>query len=512
MKKNNIIFIIATIVFVLLCIITFGIFSKQKSSSKPVESAFYFAESTNQTTSSPPTFQNRFSEISTASTLPPTLPANNHFETSAPVTDFPTSNTQTYNTQYNQTEAVTERVYTNEELKDKMCLITSNADTWPGDSNDNTYVPYLSVLPNGTMDYIVSAGESYDAEEEITRRFYNLSSGVKVLQDSARLIDKIDMGDNAISVVSSSSNANGELVITLSEKWKSPFLFSYSPQSYYSKGKKQFNVNDFTATSISFTFYHTASVSGNISTQGSAIVSSASWSQNPSNKTVTLTMPLLSAGKYYGYSSSYDLNGNLILTINNKPKTLYGSVIMLDAGHGGKDGGSPGPNQRLEKNVNWAITSYTKTELEKKGATVLLTRASDQYLTLNERQEIARAQKPDVFVSIHCDGSESAEAMGTSAYYFKPMSKNLAQSIHDQLVYLYRSDFYINNPDRQNKADRECAYHPFRVTRLEVCPSVLIESGFITNEEESSILIDSVNQQKIAAAIANGIERYITSY
>ena len=243
----------------------------------------------------------------------------------------------------------------------------------------------------------------------------------------------------------------------------------------------------------------------------SDVVSSASWGTDSSSGCVTLTMPLRQKGKYYGYSLSYDANDNLVLTIHNKPQTLKGAVILLDPGHGGKDSGAVGYSGAVrEADLNFNTAVAVMNELRKRGATVYLTRSGDSTLSLEERKAIARSVKPDVYISIHGNGSLNASNYGTSAYYFRPMSKPLAKSIYDELVSVWK-ELYASSPEKQTKLSRGCDFHPFSVTRLEECPSVLIEVGYVTNNDDCAVMADTASREKIAAAISDGIEKFICS-
>lgn len=394
-----------------------------------------------------------------------------------------------------------------------LCMIsTAAADTWPGNTNDDRFVPSCSTLIGGTMDYITGTSEAYDSEKKATRKFYNLSCGKRVLQSSVSLLAKTDFGDNALSIASRSEN--GELIITVSQKWKAPYSFSFAPQEYYEANGRLYNVKSFTATSIAFTFYHAASYSGSVSTGGSDVVSSASFSSDKAAKTVTLSMPLNASGKFYGYSAQYNSSGALVLTIHTKPKSLAGSVVLLDAGHGGSDVGATGLSGAVtEANVNLAEVAAVKSELEKRGATVYVTRADDRKMSLDERKSYVYSVHPDVFISIHSDATESKNAVsGTSSFYFRPMSKALSDEIHNQVVAVYKNDIYASNAEFKSRADRGSRFHPFSVARVEDCPSILLELGFMTNDTECAVLADASNRQKIAVAIANGIQNYFSNY
>lgn len=387
----------------------------------------------------------------------------------------------------------------------------AQADTRPGNTTDSTFIPYFTPLPVGTMDYITGECSSYDSEAGETREFYNLASGRRVLKKNVDVYSVSDLGDNTISTLSSYCQ-NGNLYMLLGESWRVPFSVDLSPQQYYKANGRSFNVKTFSPTTLSFTFYHTVSAGGAVDTTGSDIIASAYWTTNPSLKTATLIMTLKNPGVFYGYSANYDANGNLSLIIHNKIRSLQGSVILLDPGHGGTDSGALGYDGAIyESQVNFANAVELKYELERRGATVYLTRYDDVKVSLEDRKNMAISLKPDLYISLHCDGNENKAAFGTTAYYYKPMSQSLAQNIYNEMIKVYSSYIYPGDYNKLAEAQKGCRYNPFSVTRLEDCPSVLIEAGYVTNYEECAILVKEETRKQIAVAIANGIENYINS-
>ena len=387
----------------------------------------------------------------------------------------------------------------------QMCIVTKSfADTWPLIAGDDTYVPYYTPLINGTLDYVTAASEAYNEDDGEMVYFYELSSGRKVKRDSVQLIPQQNFSSNSVSVVSSSSYG-GTLTIKLKTDWKVPYAFTYGPQNYYSAFGKKYNVTSFSANYLQMTFYHTSSATGNIDASGSNVISSAYW--NVSGDTANLMMPLKNAGQYYGYSIEYDANGYMTIIIHNKPSALNGSVILLDPGHGGNDPGALGLGGGVyESNVNYALAYYTKVALEAKGATVYMTRGGDTTVGLEERKAMVRSLKPDLFISIHCNGSTDKSKTGTSVYYYKPFSYKLANNIYNQLLSVFRNNLYYGQSSLYDELADGTVYYPFSVARLEDCLSVLIETGYITNDNECLKLIDAANQQKLANEIAAGVE------
>ncbi len=393
----------------------------------------------------------------------------------------------------------------------QMCVVTSDyADTWPPATNDDSFVPYYTPLVKGTIDYVTGQSQLYDSEEGITRDFYSLASGRRVLTKDVRLVSYVNQGENRISVASCNEN-NGDLEVKLSMNWEVPYSFSFGPQAYYSANSKKYNINSFTARYIQFTFYYTSSASGSVDTSKSNIVSAASWSADSTQNTVSLTLELKGEGRYYGYSITRDNSGKLVLTLKGKPKSLSGTVVVLDPGHGGSDVGATGlSGSAYESRMNFALAVATKNELEKRGARVLMTRTGDNDITLEERKTYARRNNAELFVSIHCNASVNTSKYGTSVYYYRPFSQPLANAIYEKMKSLFQNDFYASNSERRSSCAIGTLYNPFSVTRLEECPSVLIETAFITNETECRLLLDSGNRDKIAAAISDGIESYLS--
>ncbi len=394
----------------------------------------------------------------------------------------------------------------------QFCVIASPfADTWSGLASDDTFTPMCTTLVQGTIDYITGQSRVFDEEENEWRDFYLLASGRKVTTDAVQFVSPdANVGDNAVQVVASESNS-GDLTIRLHCLWQAPYSFEFSGQEYYTKNNKHYHINAFTADKIQFTFYHTTRAEGEISVSGSTVVSNAYWTVDLEHKTASLTMPLRAVGHYYGYTMRREPDGTLVLTIKRKPAGISGARIMLDPGHGGKDSGALGFGGAVyESQVNFALAVATKQALERRGANVLFTRVDDVYLSLEERKQIARSSNPDVFISIHCNAAENKARFGTSAYYFRPLSQPLASFVYQRLLAVYQNDFYANDWTRRSKVGEGANFHPFSVTRLEECPSILIETGYVTNDAECKLLLSASNRDKLGEAIAAGIADYLS--
>ena len=392
----------------------------------------------------------------------------------------------------------------------QMCVVTSPyADTWPLIDGDDTYVPHYTPLPYGTIDYVTGQSEAYNEDDGEQVYFYELASGRKVKRDAVQLTPRQNLAKNTMSVVSC-TGSGGTLTVKLRTDWKVPYDFYYSPQNYYSAYGKVYNVTSFTANAVQFVFYHTSMLQGSIDASLSNVVAGANFTQGADR--LTLTMPLRATGRYYGCSVEYDQSGYLSITIHNRPQSLSGSVILIDPGHGGNDSGALGLGGGVyESNVNYALAYYTKLALERRGATVYFTRGGDINVPLEDRKAMVRSLKPDLFLSVHCNGSKDKSKIGTAVYYYKPFSFSLAQNIYNNLLSVFRNNLYAGQSSLYGSLAGGTVYYPFSVTRLEDCPSVLIETGFITNDNECTKLINVGNQQLLAEAIAKGVESSINA-
>ncbi len=391
-----------------------------------------------------------------------------------------------------------------------MCIVTEPyADTRPLVYNDDTYVPSYSTLVQGTMDYVTAKSSAFNSDENETVYFYELASGRKVKCEHVQLVNAA-MNNNSLSVVSSTAE-NGTLTLKLKTDWKVPYAITHTPQNYYSAYGSKYNLNSFNAGYIQIDFYHTASASGNADTKGSDVVSSASWNISQNENRATLYMPLITAGKYYGTSVEYDAEGYMVIKIHNKPQSLQGAVILLDPGHGGEDPGALGIGDQVrESDINIAVAYATRDALRAKGATVYLTRPGNETLSLDERKNIAQSVEPDLFVSIHSNGSENKNAIGTAVYYYKGFSQPLANNIYGEMIKVFKNNLYYGRQDLYDDLSDGARYYPFAVTRIEDCPSVLIETGYVTNDAECYKLIESSTHQLFGQAIANGIEKTLS--
>jgi N-acetylmuramoyl-L-alanine amidase len=180
---------------------------------------------------------------------------------------------------------------------------------------------------------------------------------------------------------------------------------------------------------------------------------------------------------------------------------LKGKKICLDAGHGGEDSGAVGKGGTKEKDVNLDIVLLTKTELEKNGAEVILTRGDDTYVSLKDRTDFANKEKCDIFVSSHENSAAKHKriAHGTETFWHTKgdsSDKKLATEIHQNVM------------AAAGLTDRGVKQANFAVLRESDMPSALMETAFISNPDEEALLKDPAFQKKVAMAVTKGILGY----
>lgn len=186
--------------------------------------------------------------------------------------------------------------------------------------------------------------------------------------------------------------------------------------------------------------------------------------------------------------------------LHHKSGPLEEITIVLDAGHGGKDEGAKGYSGTLEKNLNLKTTKLLRDKLESFGAKVLLPRDGDTYLTLTERVNFTTKKDADLFISIHYNSSPSTKPEGLTTFYFhEQKDKALATNIHNHLLKV------------TNNTNRGVLFGDYYVLRENSIPSVLLELGFISNQNEEQQMITNHYQNKITSAIAEAILEFVAS-
>ena len=189
----------------------------------------------------------------------------------------------------------------------------------------------------------------------------------------------------------------------------------------------------------------------------------------------------------------------VILAINLRPAKL---TIVVDAGHGGEDPGTISPTGIYEKDINLAIAKKIAASLAKNHYKVIMLRQDDSTLSLEERYTAANAQQADFFISVHANAIENSnEVEGIQVLYYpdsEQVNEQLAQQMLKQLTTTTKAGDkgVISRPD-------------LAVLRGTTMKSLLIETGFMTNEQELARLLQNAYQQKIADAVTKTVNYYM---
>lgn len=175
------------------------------------------------------------------------------------------------------------------------------------------------------------------------------------------------------------------------------------------------------------------------------------------------------------------------------------AVIVVDPGHGGKDPGAIAVNGGYEKNINLAVATKLAALLERQGHQVTMTRQDDRYPELEERALVANRLNADLFVSIHADSAEDASAQGFTVYVAGAASRASREVAQDVVRAMATTG-------SRSRGVRENDYRVLVNTRG---PAVLVELGYLSNYREALKLQDGAFQDRLAAAIAAGINDYL---
>ena len=219
-------------------------------------------------------------------------------------------------------------------------------------------------------------------------------------------------------------------------------------------------------------------------------------------------------------------------------------LVVIDAGHGGKDVGAIAVIGGYEKDVTLAIAKAAQRALERSGKVrVLLTRGDDRFIPLGGRVTIARNARADLFVSVHADSAPNAMARGASVYTLSEVASDaiaarLAQrenradivagvnfgteapEVEGILIDLLRrstmNDAIVFAETLQDSLDDAMPFRGefhhfagFRVLKAPDVPSVLLETGYVTNSDDAAALFSRDGQRRIGEGIARAVEKHL---
>ena len=185
-------------------------------------------------------------------------------------------------------------------------------------------------------------------------------------------------------------------------------------------------------------------------------------------------------------------------------------IIVVDAGHGGYDDGAIAYDGSKEKEIALAVSKYLELYLDYEQYDVIMTRdsdevdwSSDNVEDLAARSKIANESGGLLFVSLHCNDSDIADASGDEIYvYFEQEeSYKLAEKVNNQL----------KNLPLQNREMKDAGEYPLQVLADNKIPSIIIEMGFLSNQADTDYLNSEEGQKEMAYYITQGNKDYVAS-
>ncbi|MRG88260.1 N-acetylmuramoyl-L-alanine amidase [Salinibacillus xinjiangensis] len=177
---------------------------------------------------------------------------------------------------------------------------------------------------------------------------------------------------------------------------------------------------------------------------------------------------------------------------------LKNKRIVIDAGHGGADTGTISASGDYEKFITTKTAHYLANKLEALGAVPILTRTDvHTFLPLSTRVAYSNAYQADAFVSIHYNSApQFPNVHGIGTFYYHDAHKELATLIHDEVI------------KATGFKDRQVRFGDFLVIRENKQPAVLLELGFLSNDEEERTINSSSFQEKATNGIVRGLLKY----
>ncbi|MDR3178222.1 MAG: N-acetylmuramoyl-L-alanine amidase [Campylobacteraceae bacterium] len=386
------------------------------------------------------------------------------------------------------------------------------------------------------------------------------STAAKANNDSTVVfaVDKVNVVQKAEAVDKISPNASVKLLQIKTAKSSVAFVFDKKPEKQKIKflklkggsvryiydikgiktssvadvkigGIKDFRVSQFDKETIRVVFEHEKEISITLNLKEKELTFTAKeFAANPANGSIKKD------NKSTANSSSIKAAGQV--KISQK-------TIVIDAGHGGKDGGAVS-SKKLEKDAVLQIALLLGAELEKRGHKVFYTRSKDVYLKLHDRTKTANDKNADIFISVHANAAPKTSKNGTwqgiETYFLSPSdsarSKNAAELENQsdiEEMNLYSKQTFLNFLNREKiiashklaidiqqyiltevkksykkVVDGGVREAPFWVLTGAQMPAVLLETGYITDQTDRERMFDKKFQQTLVTGISNGIESY----
>ena len=247
--------------------------------------------------------------------------------------------------------------------------------------------------------------------------------------------------------------------------------------------------------------------------------------------------------KVLNLKTSSKSKAQIVKTIPRYKTSNRNKIIVIDAGHGGKDVGAIGPKKRYEKIVVLKIAKYLHSYLKQRGYRVYITRNNDKFIKVNKRTVLANKKKADIFISVHANAAHKTKVktlQGIETFFLSPArsarakrvaekenrsdirkmnysSKNTLLTILNQskitqsnklAIDVQQNMLYSARKLYKNVTDGGVREGPFWVLVGAQMPSILVEVGYISHPVESIRLYNTKYQRSLAQGIAKGVDAY----
>jgi N-acetylmuramoyl-L-alanine amidase len=196
------------------------------------------------------------------------------------------------------------------------------------------------------------------------------------------------------------------------------------------------------------------------------------------------------------YVASWIVSTSKQMDSSQPDKGIKGKTIVIDPGHGGSDNGTTGVSGTLEKLMTLKTAELLSSKLKSEGANVILTRNSDEYVSLDARVAISVLNDADAFIAIHFDSDSNASVSGHTTYYYHRNQMKLAEAI-DQGI---SANVLI--------PDRGVRFGDFHVIRENPQPAVLLELGYLSNSGDEKTVNTGQYQESVTNGILDGVTQY----
>lgn len=231
-------------------------------------------------------------------------------------------------------------------------------------------------------------------------------------------------------------------------------------------------------------------------------------------KFIFISLLLVAIALLFNFSFKYLCNDDnnyedTIVYLNNETHT-----IIIDAGHGGEDGGAVGINNVLEKDLNLELSLLLADLFKSAGYNVIMTRTDDRMLyteykkgtlksqDLKNRLAISEKNPDSLFLSIHMNKFHHASSKGFQIYY---SPNHIKSELFAETVQSYVKQYLQPDNNREIKKSGSQIYLMKKITT----PAILIECGFLSNYEEAELLSDNIYRHKLACIIYCAVDNYI---